>query len=192
MWVDIANLIGPKGADGADGQRGEPGPINIGLNPDEPLRWDQTGGFTFQFVDGSEQTVNLPIASAQSAGLLAAGGALPTTGLRNITEDLIEENGWDTNRGERIHLMRLGPIVFLAVSNLARPAEASGWTEVLQLPPEYRPPANHYETDFRPGRVRVTTAGRLEVFSPGTPLNYFTFTYLTASQFPSELPGVPG
>lgn len=72
MWVDIANLIGPKGADGADGQRGEPGPINIGLNPDEPLRWDQTGGFTFQFIDGSEQTVNLPIASAQSAGLLSA------------------------------------------------------------------------------------------------------------------------
>lgn len=192
MWVPISNLMGPRGKDGRDGEKGDPGPVNVGLDPNVPITWDQQGGITFNLVDGSAQTVNLPIASAQSAGLLAAGGVLPTTGLRNITADLIVANGWDTNRGERIYLMRSGPVVFVAVSNLARPSEASGWTTVLTLPLEYRPPVNTYGTDFRPNRVRVTTAGRLEVFAPATPLNYFTFTYLTDSIFPTELPGVPG
>ena len=189
MWVDIANLMGPKGADGADGQRGEPGPINIGLNPDEPLRWDQTGGFTFQFVDGSEQTVNLPIASAQSAGLLGAGGRLPSTGARDITSLSNSEVVAGT-----IRVIRSGPTVTVSLNSIRFSGENNGFGTIVTLPYGFRPPTSLADNIAAPedsAQISLSVGGAIGMNRKSGYTIRRIITFVTEDLFPTELPGSP-
>lgn len=187
MWVDIANLVGPQGNPGKDGDKGDPGPVNIGLDPNSPIGWDQTGGFTFNFVDGSEQTVNLPIASAQSAGLLGGGGAMPTTGDRDITSLIV-----GTVIGGALSLSRVGPFVTLNVAEL-QTAE-SGSRRICDLPAGFRPGVKMNDEWTNRGSER----GYLDIYASGAvwggsntaQAKYSrVLTFPTRDSWPTSLPG---
>lgn len=185
MWVDIANLVGPQGNPGKDGDKGDPGPVNIGLDPNSPIGWDQTGGFTFNFVDGSEQTVNLPIASAQSAGLLGANGQLPTTGTRDITSLL------NNIVSGKAYIDRTGPMVTLSLDTIT--FADTGWVTLVTLPAGFRPRITQREN-----LIDATHGHQIGVYSNGTVSNNRdqsytlrqSFCYSTGDPWPSMLPGV--
>lgn len=184
MWVDIANLIGPRGQDGQDGEQGPQGPVNVGLNPNEPIVWDQQGGITFNLVDGSQQTVNLPIASAQSAGLLGASGQLPSTGLQNITSLLSEKVSSGTAR-----LIRVGPMVTLFLQRLQFNGSTTGYSQLMQLPTGFRP-----LTEIRDNYAIPSNSALITVFVDGTISTNQglgeqlsrTFTFPTSNPWPAS------
>lgn len=189
MWVDIANLRGPRGEDGRDGQQGPQGPINIGLNPNEPMSWDQSGGFTFNFVDGSAQTVNLPIASAQSAGLLAAGGALPSTGTRDITSMTSSEVIAGT-----VRVIRSGPAVTVSLNSIRFTGNNVGFGTIVTLPYGFRPPTSLSENIAEPedsAQISLSVSGAIGMNRKGGYTIRRIITFVTGDPFPLSLPGSP-
>lgn len=188
MWVDIANLVGPQGNPGKDGDKGDPGPVNIGLDPNSPIGWDQTGGFTFNFVDGSEQTVNLPIASAQSAGLLSAGGGLPSTGLRDISSLLSGKISSGT-----VSLIRVGPIVTVFLQRVAFNGSSPGYSPLFRLPSGFAPPTDIRENYSVPSEsgflMTVFKDGSVSTNQPPGDQLSRTLVFPTLATWPSTLPG---
>lgn len=196
MWVDIANLIGPRGEPGQDGDPGPQGPINVGLRPEEQITYDPAGGFTFHFVDDTSQTVNLPIASAQSAGLLsptdkAKIDGLASTGRRDITS-LVASGPVSTGS---LVVYRVGNIVTLTTRDIK--IDASGWKRVLALPLGFCPPATiessaWWTTTGGLYQCILNANGNLSLMHPGgseTIRGYFTFA--TEEAWPPVLPGTP-
>lgn len=190
MWVDIANLMGPKGADGADGQRGEPGPVNIGLNPDEPIAWDQSGGFTFNFVDGSEQTVNLPIASAQSAGLQSPASAYDSgwRNIRSLSPGAVSGN---------LRARRVGHLVEIVAETLKLQGASGSQDVVMPLGPGWRPLTPVYFESIRywstsedaAMRVWVDSTVRAALDTGQDHELFFHVAYTTRDTPPASLPG---
>lgn len=176
-WVDITNLRGPQG---------EQGPVNVGLRQTDPITYAPSGGFTFNLADGSAQTVNIPLASAQSAGLQAPASAYDS-GLREI-KSLIDPSVW-MDYSTSIRLMRSGKIVNLIASRFAPVAPGSGKFELVRLPIGFRPLDNLYGISSRSKATSVLTTGEVTVDSAGGSVDYLHFTFITRDAPPPTAPG---
>lgn len=166
-WVDIANLRGPQG---------DQGPVNVGLRQTDPITYAAPGGFTFNLADGGQQTVNIPLATAQSAGLFPAG-----TAVRSLDQLIPVDQGWAPELGQpRVSVVRSGPVVMVVGENFGRSSPASGYVTMVQLPVEYRPVSTFYGSSWR-AKARVTTDGLVQLSYPGTALDYLSVTFISTA-----------
>lgn len=118
--------------------------------------------------------------------MLAAGGKLPTTGLRRVTEQLapVPESG-------NMLLTRTGNIVTVIFDLLKFGSDASGFTNIFSTGVGFRPPNNVYTGDgnsggyymliYASGNVRTDVSNRSTIKA--------TLTYPTTDSWPSNLPG---
>lgn len=180
-WVDIANLRGPQG---------DQGPVNVGLRQTDPITYAAPGGFTFNLADGGQQTVNIPLATAQSAGLQSAASAYDS-GWRNILS-LVPAAAAGT-----LHIRRYGPVVEIVAENLTLSGILGSSDFVDPLGPGWRPMTPVYTrcVDYWSGTgafpIRVWIDAKLRgVFGQASdPKMYFHLTYLTTDLPPVILPG---
>lgn len=178
-WVDLANLKGPQG---------DQGPVNVGLRQANPITFAAPGGFTFNFVDGTAQTVNLPIASAQSAGLADAGGRQPSTGVRNVNSLL-------TGGASGIAwLIRVGSTVTLSLEDISFDGVNPGYGEILRLVQGFRPPftiRDNWDDPSVAAFVALFPNGGISANRPAGVRLRRDYTFVTQEAWPTALPGTP-
>ncbi|MGO3895338.1 hypothetical protein [Brevibacterium aurantiacum] len=176
-WVDIANLRGPQGVQG---------PVNVGLRQTDPIEFAAPGGFTFNLADGGQQTVNLPLATAQSAGLQSPASAYDSE-WRDITE--LFSNISSLGRAE---VRRVADRLVYVIESMVVPGDGIvlAWST---LPSGFRPRNNRDVAVRGPSeeaQLTVNTGGGMVVNRATAGKQYSAFFTLDApEQLPTALPG---
>lgn len=114
------------------------------------------------------------------------------TGVRRIDDRVATDQGW--NAGTRVYLLRQGMLTSVTVMDLGRATAGTGYTTLLTLPSGgFAPALDQYFTTWRGVRARLLANGTMQLQAAGTPLDYFTITYLVTSPIPDPpYPGTPG